>query len=145
VTDPRIVTSARELLELGVDLIDIQYFSLQADVDEESEETQLPDNVEPSYSMRIRQEDDEIGVRLATRLYLGIGNVLVDVAATYKAVQPFSMPEQARLEFATEVGIMALVPYVRQAVADLTQRVFGQAVLMPIIQRGEIGFQKTEN
>ena len=42
--------------------------------------------------------------------------------------------------YANEVAVMALVPYARQAVADVTLRVFEASVLMPSFQRGELRF-----
>lgn len=143
-SDARVVTSAAELLQVGVDLVDVQCYAVSAEIDEESEASEIPGDVEPSYSLRIRHDGAELGVRLAARMYLGVGTVLADFAATYQAVEPIQTDEAMRLDFATNIGVMALIPYIRQAIADLTQRVFGQVVLLPIVQRGEISFVRDE-
>lgn len=44
-------------------------------------------------------------------------------------------------EFVNNVAIMHILPYARQSIADLTQRVFSAPLLMPIMQRGELQFQ----
>lgn len=138
----RTVTSAAELLqEIGVDIESVQFYKLSAEVDETVEHVDSDQiSIEPSYNLLVRSEGDEIGVRLLTRLKLDIGTVEVDAAVNYRAAEPVEMEETVRLDFANNVGIMALLPFVRQAVADLTQRVFGETVIMPIIQRGELAF-----
>ena len=50
------------------------------------------------------------------------------------------LTEELALEYANHVGFMAVVPFIRQAIADLSQRVFGQTLLMPIIRRGDVWF-----
>lgn len=61
-----------------------------------------------------------------------------NVAATYVA----ALDEDVLLEFANTLGITMLVPYARQALSDITQRVFGAAELMPMFDPGELNFEK---
>ncbi|WP_454151645.1 hypothetical protein [Microbacterium lacticum] len=139
-SDGRTIRSAQELLDAGIELIGIQFFELCAKVDEDSESTELPESIEPTFSLRLRHEGNEFGIRLASRVYVGLGEVTVDVSANYATPEPVTMDEAVRLEFANRVGIMALIPYLRQAVADLTQRVFGQPILVPITRAGDLEF-----
>lgn len=44
------------------------------------------------------------------------------------------------LDYSNDVAVVALLPYLRQAIADLTQRVFGSPLLMPALQRGAVTF-----
>lgn len=44
------------------------------------------------------------------------------------------------VEYANHVALMALLPYVRQALTDLSIRVLDNQILMPIFQRGAINF-----
>lgn len=44
------------------------------------------------------------------------------------------------VEYANHVALMALLPYVRQALSDLSARVLDNQILMPVFQRGELSF-----
>lgn len=50
----------------------------------------------------------------------------------------FEMP--VAVEYANHVALMALLPYLRQALADLSSRVLDNQILMPIFARGELSF-----
>lgn len=141
---PRRVASAAELVQdVGVSIDGFTFYKVAAEVrddftgpitiDEESE-------VSPSYALKLRNENGGIGVRLSTHLELAIGTVDVDVAIDYSLTETVEVPQHVLLEFANEVGVMALIPYVRESIANLSARVFNRAVLMPMIQRGELSF-----
>lgn len=103
----------------------------------------LPIEVKPEYVLDIEIADDGKGfrVKLGMDIDLGIGEVRVHTAARYRTEQyegELTLP--LLTEYANEVTIMALLPYHRHAIADLTQRIFGPPLVMPIIQRGEIAF-----
>lgn len=44
------------------------------------------------------------------------------------------------MEFANHVAVMVLVPYLREALSDLSLRVFDQRIVMPMFKRGELWF-----
>lgn len=144
----RSVSSASELLQVGVSIEGITYYQLQAELYELSDEgqtaLQASTEITPSYALKLRHEGNELDVRLATTLEVGIGKVVVDAIVNYVTAEPVVMSEEVRLEFANEVGIMALLPFVRQAIADLSQRVFGQVVLMPVLKRGDLSFSPAD-
>lgn len=99
----------------------------------------------PNYemTMQTRTGDSDLGVRLAIRVLTGQGNIRAVVAADYtnRGQEPDGHVMQ---RFATEVGVMALVPYARQAVADLSQRVFGQSLLMPVVKREDVRVEQLD-
>lgn len=102
-------------------------------------------DVEPKFSLQFAR-DNEAGkfrVRLATSIESEPGKILVDAAAEY-AVQPdievSSISEELLLDFANRVAVFAIIPFLRQAVADMTQRVFGVPLTMPMYRRGELVF-----
>jgi len=137
---PRVITSAAELIsDIGVTIQSINFFNLTAELNEEEAATRA-EEISPSYGLRVRTEGNELSVRLATTLEVGLGKIIVDAAVTYTLDADAEYSEEVRLEFANEVGIMALLPYVRQAIADLSQRVFGEIVLMPVMPRGSLWF-----
>lgn len=88
-------------------------------------------------TMQTRVDDGELGVRVELQVDTPYGEIQVIAAADYINNGP-SPSEAVEQRFATEVGVMVLIPYLRQAVADLSQRVFGTSLLMPIIKREDI-------
>jgi len=138
----RLVNSVAELLQdVTVNLEGLTFYKVAAELrdDIEVDDPEIGD-VLPSYSLRLLHEGSEIGVRLAVHLTTDIGEVAIDVAANYVTPVPIDLPSAVHLEFANDVAIMALIPYVRESVWSITQRVFGQALVMPVMQRGEIAF-----
>lgn len=97
----------------------------------------LDDDPRFTMSMQTRVDDGELGVRVNLEVDTPVGEIQVVAAADYINNGP-SPSGDVEQRFATEVGVMVLVPYLRQAVADLSQRVFGTSLLMPIIKREDI-------
>lgn len=101
-------------------------------------------SVEPSYTLgtMVASGGGSFLLRLRVDFSSEVGNFAAEAAAEYIVTAPESVElnEALLTEFANEVGIMVLLPYLRQAIADLTQRVFGQALLMPQMQRGHLTF-----
>ncbi len=56
-----------------------------------------------------------------------------------------AMPSKRALQnFANEVAVMTIYPYLREAIATITAKVFGEPVHIPIVQRGEIAVEVEE-
>lgn len=94
-------------------------------------------------------QDDQREFRYALRVTLhdAEGDVAVEPLATYHVPMEHAGlldDGMALTEFANEVAVMALIPYVRQALADVTQRVFSGSILMPTYQRGQLRFGDAE-
>ncbi|MFH5879101.1 hypothetical protein [Arthrobacter sp. NA-172] len=54
-----------------------------------------------------------------------------------------SPPERVVELFAKEVAVITLFPYLREALATITPKVFGTPITLPVAQRGQIGFEVT--
>lgn len=106
-------------------------------------------SVEPVHRLQTAFQDDLQGfrVRVRTEIELPIGSIVVDVAAEYSldTVAGSSIDQALLLEFVNEVAVMHLVPYIREGLADITRRVFGAGLLMPIMQRGEMNFDLADD
>lgn len=103
--------------------------------------TEVEDRVEPKGNQR------EFRYALRVTLHDSEGDVVVEPVVTYHVPLEFAdLLDDAKLltEFANEVAVMALVPYARQAIADVTQRVFSGSILMPTYQRGQLRFGDAE-
>ena len=103
-------------------------------------------NVVPEYALGIFRDDQDASrfkLRLRCRIVFSDGSELIaEPEGTYQVTDESLLPLSRELivEFANEVAVMALLPYLRQALADMSQRVFGSTLLMPVMQRGVISF-----
>lgn len=100
--------------------------------------------VEPHYTLNAQVTDDKLHLRLILRIDLeaSAGELRAAAMADYRVDEKAAPTLTMRLavEYANEVGVMTLLPYLRQAIADLSLRVFGAALLMPILPRGAVSF-----
>jgi|GEM_PF-1169432 len=141
-----------ELLELNrvVHLEGIDFDELHARRTGALDATQEanPLELEPKYSLGVDIDEDGKGfrVRLGIDVELGIGEVRVHASARFGAdAYSGELALPLLMEYANAVAVMALLPYLRHAIADLTQRVFGTPLVMPIVQHGELAFAVPED
>lgn len=98
---------------------------------------------EPRYTLQAQAgEDGRFRLILSTDLLLAEGEIRVSVLAEYALAESSASALTRRLivEYANEVGVMTMLPYLRQGIADLTQRVLGATLLMPVMPRGALTF-----
>lgn len=129
-------------------LVDISVFELSA---RRLTPAVAPDEdavVEPEYGLQIdyRDADNGFRVRLETRFDTHMGLIVSDVGAEYEldGIGARSIPRDMLLDFVNNVALMALLPYVRESVADITLKVFRSALLMPMMRRGELSFSEDD-
>lgn len=99
-----------------------------------------PNNGQMQVGVQYRLDSETFGVRMNGTLRTQIGEARVAVAAEYDLRDGHQPTKRDVLNYANEVAVMSVFPYLRQAFADITLRVFGEAVLLPVAQRGQIGF-----
>ncbi|MFD1210975.1 hypothetical protein ACFQ36_02830 [Arthrobacter sp. GCM10027362] len=105
-------------------------------------------DVAPEYTLMLGRHDSEdlFSVRLKTEIVTDPGRVFVDAVAEYSLseIKTSQVSEELLLEFANNVSIMTLLPYIRHAIADMSQRVFLNVLTMPIYRRGDITFSPAD-
>lgn len=69
---------------------------------------------------------------------MALGEANVSVAGEYALTEELELTNRAVQLFANEVGVMAVYPYLRKAVAAITGRVFNERLHLQIISRGDI-------
>lgn len=125
-----------------VELEDLSFLELTAR--RISDATSTAAEVEPRYTLNAQISGDLLQFRLVLRIDLetDVGEVRAAAVGTYRVGDEAAGTPTQRLvvEYANEVAVMALLPYLRHAIADLTLRVFGSALLMPVMQRGAVRF-----
>lgn len=105
--------------------------------------------IDPDYALGITLRDDSEGfrVRLETSISVPGGRIRCVVYAEYELDDARIGEEStdAMGDFINGVALMHLLPYVRQAISDLSMRVFNSPLLMPIMKRGDLGFSLEYN
>jgi hypothetical protein len=82
--------------------------------------------------------DSDFGVRLNAKVVLPIGEASARVAGEYVLLNEITPTRRTLQLFANEVGVMTVLPYLREAIATITTKVFGSPVHLPLAERGEI-------
>ncbi|UQN30639.1 hypothetical protein [Brachybacterium kimchii] len=96
--------------------------------------------VSMDFGLRTRQSGPQLGIRVEFEARHRDWLVKLDAAAEYEAEADFEATNDACIDFADEVGIMTLFPYIREALGNLTQRSVGASYILPTIERGKVRF-----
>ncbi|MDN5586382.1 MAG: hypothetical protein L0G69_07430 [Brevibacterium sp.] len=114
----------------------IDYYEVSARRFESDSPAEQSGNV--SIDLAVRSDESEFGVRLTGTADFPLGQATVSVAGEYEVEDGLVVDERTVRHFANEVGVMTVLPYLREGVATITAKVFGSPVHLPIIPRGEI-------
>ena len=146
-SDTPLLTSADEMLETAqLRLVDIHFDHLSIDVAGNAPQkcSDLENNestpIEINCTLGTRQEDKRFGTRFEFQFKTARWQAVIAVITDYEGCQEFTLSPEAPADFASRVAFMAAFPSVREALSDLTTRVTGTAVLLPLIRPGQIVF-----
>jgi len=136
-------------LVAGATLTEVAFFELSAsrqsvasDVPPDGEEVSEMDSQQTMFLDR-RKDGRGFRVRLKTEVAPGnLGTIVAGVEGEWDTptIDQSDVPEDVMLDYINGVAIMVLLPFTREAIADITRRVFGNALLLPVMQRGVINF-----
>lgn len=129
-----------------VGALSIEYYEIVAkrsggddEVNEGEEITASPD-----FTLSINRRENDLVIRLKVEFETQVGLIAVEAGAAYELPSQYVVPSSVAFEFANKVGILALVPYLREAVHNITLKVFGNGLVMPILRAGELEFFESE-
>ena len=147
--EPQLESALEILKQAAPQIAAVRFFKVHAELAEDAGEPIASDDdpdtaFQVDVALRTRQEGNQLGVRLEFEIDIGPCRIELHVAAEYVSEHPFTATEAACIEFANEVGIMTIYPYVREAVSDLTARTIGDSLLLPILARGAMSFGPME-
>lgn len=111
----RKVDEARELLELA-DLVDVFFYSIRS---ERNEGTAADwDGVAGELDLKINllREGTRLEVRCVASVFNEEARYRVDAASRFELAEEVEVSDQAMAEFVGKVGLMAVYPYLREAV-----------------------------
>lgn len=103
----------------------------------------------PTFTLNITRADHEFQVQLRLDLDFKEGSARIEPYAIFKindATQEIpDDDERLLLEFANKVGVPLLIPSLREALADITRRVIGIPLIMPLYPGGILFQTSDEN
>ena len=137
--------SLEDLVE-DTDLIGISTFQLAAERVDEPSEVDDGAELDPTHILHIDTREDGSGfrVKVETQIEMPIGRIVATVGAAYQlnTLNMSAIDREILMGFVNNVAVMTLIPYIRQAIGDITLRVFDSALLMPMMKRGELWFDE---
>lgn len=146
-SDVPLLVSANEMLATAkLQLADIRFDRLSIDLVENTPQVggDLEDSestpIEIKCALGTRHEGKRFGTRFEFQFKAAKWQAVIAVITDYEGCQEFALSSEAPADFASRVALMAAYPYVREALSDLTTRVTGTAVLLPLIHPGQITF-----
>lgn len=95
-------------------------------------------NVEVAAQFRIGS--DGFGIRLVCEAAFREGIAKVSTSGEYELEEGFEPSRRDVQLFGNEVAVMTVFPFLRESMSDITTRVFGKPLLLPIAERGVISF-----
>lgn len=100
----------------------------------------LPDAAGGSIDVDVASHIEEagFGFRITATVTIPGGEVVASVAGEYEITDDVRPARRTVQMFGNEVAIMAIYPYVREAVSTMTAKVFGEPLFMPVVERGQI-------
>ena len=132
------IAAVREVIA-GSTLQSIEYYEVAArrhDAPPADESTENDGRL--GIEVQLRIDATSFGVRLNANVVMPLGEATASVAGEYSISADFHPTERVLRMFANEVAVMTVLPYLREAIATSTSRVFGGPVHLPLIERGEI-------
>jgi len=130
--------TAAELLAMG-ELVDVRFLEFSAGLREEPRDDLESDDVEHGMNIMVGDSEGVLEVRARFTVDTAEAEYLV-VAATqfhYDAAQ-VRMTEALGREFAEKVGVMALYPYVREAIQSMSTRLRQEVITLPLMRTGQV-------
>lgn len=143
---PRIVTSARELLDL-TRLADIVWYELSGRRLSEDEIASAEDTSSAGDDVPLqvlaRSSDEQIEVRVRTSAHSASARFSVDVGALFDLAEPVAVEADVMKEFVQRVGVMAAYPFVREGLFSVAARMRVEAPLLQLLQSSGINLVST--
>ncbi|WDF34529.1 hypothetical protein PTW37_06425 [Arthrobacter agilis] len=139
------VDSIAQLVDL-VELQSVEFFELSARAKAGFDDSIGAEEDEPpQFRLNLQAMEGLIRVRLRADIKARLGEVAVDAAINYTVQNDFEVRRDLALDFANRIAVMALLPYMREAIHSQTTRVFGEGLLMPVLRAGDLQFTEDDS
>lgn len=132
-----------------LELEGFQTYELRARRRDEVHEDELPDGLDTDgeglafLRMHANQNDDQLMLRVAATSASDLLVINVDMAVRFVKAQAIHLDQDVLGVFIEKVAIMALFPYLRQAVHDLSSRL-GAPMTLHLLRAGGVSVERDD-
>lgn len=130
----RVVESAAELLEF-LTLDEVNFNELRAKRRDVVEGEEIED---PTIRVYVRDTHPTLFVRCVVEAKSPDGEYCVDAIARFSIADEVEISEEVAHEFVERVGVMAVYPFVREAMSNLSTRLGGGHMLLGLFRPGRV-------
>ncbi|KQO48247.1 hypothetical protein ASG28_13045 [Frigoribacterium sp. Leaf415] len=122
----------------------IEYYEMSARRADSAPDLETAEDGQLNIVVQQRADETSFGIRLNATIAMALGEANVSVAGEYALLDDHVLTPRSLQLFANEVAVMTVFPYLREAVASITGRVFQQPLHLPMVSRGDIAIELTE-
>ncbi|MDR6862165.1 hypothetical protein [Phycicoccus sp. 3266] len=135
----RPIADARELLG-HVTLRDILFYRVDAErlEDDAAPEGDERDEADTSFAIQERHGPEVMEVRCRLDWAARGGRYTIDAAAQYDFDEPLDLSAEVVREFVERVGVMAVYPFIREALHQAASRLRLDAPILGLLQAGSV-------
>lgn len=134
-------------LELtGIHFLELNARRLDYEADDDDvpgELDELDDDNVPVMGVAARQTDDQLLIKVQGTIRTDTVQVRITAAATYSKAKPFDMDGPTTSVFIERVAIMAMYPFIRQAVHDMSSRL-GAPATLHLLRAGQVAMSEEQ-
>lgn len=130
-----------------VELRDIAFFEVHAersDAEISSDDAEIETPVNIDIQVQERHAETQIEVRCKLRAEDRQARYTVDAAARYEVAWPVQLSAELMREFVERVGVMAVYPYLREALQDLASKLRLDAPVLGLLRPGGVSLTQEQ-
>lgn len=133
----RQISDARELVGIA-ELTDVNFYKLYAEAEQGLTATL------PVMEIELNESHDFLMVRMNLSMSTEHANYAVDAVVTYEYQEPVTFDENVRSEFIEKAAIMALYPFLREAIVDLASKLRHPLPILGLLRPGDIHINQSQ-
>jgi len=127
------VTSAAELVKFA-ELVAITTYTVSGERHEDDSEHETQQEM----AVAVREGDRGFETRIRMTQTTPEAELIADIGATYTLTQPVDLAPGVMNEFVERVGVMAIFPYLREAVSTTATRLGVPAPVYGLMRQGQV-------
>ncbi|MEW5013319.1 hypothetical protein NAI87_05860 [Clavibacter michiganensis subsp. michiganensis] len=131
------VKDAQELLGLG-HLVDVRVLRFGSALKAEPDEGLDDDAVDTSVKVNIVNHPGVLQVTMDMEVHTRGADYTVVGATQFHFDSAYELSEEVAREFAERVGVMAIYPYLREAIQSFSTRLTQTPITLPLLGQGQI-------
>ncbi|MFE5293010.1 hypothetical protein ACFQ8T_12585 [Isoptericola sp. NPDC056618] len=101
-----------------------------------SDEARPEEDCASNFNVLVRKELGELETRARVQVLTTEADLLADIGATYSFSEPLHLEEDVVQEFVERAGVMAVFPYLREAIQTTATRLGVDAPVLGLLRAG---------